>query len=85
MLRVTTPLSKYLCYVGVLMLMNICNRSFFKAMGLIHLTLYQHFYYLPRTDVRAHVQKKTILLCLWVCDPGIDITDVYCVAVHPLA
>lgn len=29
-------------------------------------------------------KKKTILLCLGVCDPGVAITDVCCV-VYPLA
>lgn len=62
--------------MGVLMLVNFCNCSCSKAVGLIHVTLYQPFYYLPRTDGYA---KRTILLCLGGCDPGVDITDVYCV------
>jgi len=70
--------------MGVLILVNICNCSCFKAVGLICVTLYQPFYYLPSKDVCAYVQKKTILLCLGVCDPGVDIADVYCV-VHPAA
>lgn len=69
--------------MDVLILVNICNYSSVKAMGLIHVALYQPFYYLPRTDVCAYMQEQTILLCLGVCDPGVDITDVYCV-VYPL-
>lgn len=52
-------------------------------MGLIHVALHQPFNYQPRTDVCAYMQEQTILLCLGVCDPGVDITDVYCV-VYPL-
>lgn len=72
--------------MDVLILVNICNYSSLKAMGLIHVALYQPFYYLPRTDVRAYMQEKTILLFLGVCDPGVDITDVCCVpfGVKPL-
>lgn len=43
------------------MLVNFSNCSCSKAVGLIHVTLYQPFYYLPRTDGYA---KRTILLCL---------------------
>lgn len=79
MLRVTTPLRKCLCHVGVLILVRISSCSSFKAVGFTHVTLYQPFHCLPRTDVCVHMQKKDRTAVLGVCDPGADVTDVSCV------
>jgi len=69
---VTTPLNEYLHHMVVLMLVNFCNRSYFKAMGLICVAPYQLFN-IYNDQVCVHIYaKRTLLLGLGLWNPGVD-------------